>query len=218
MYFKKSICMILSLCTMVGGAFIAHCGVHAMPTKSVLNHLEDEDFSDRDRLVKVFKRTRDFIRIENKKDLGFYDNARERADSLAFNFFCYLCLKENTESFSDLVDKAIGLRDVSENNEDIMVVDYIFPQNADEFIERFGLELDEVTRVELSRRVHQWRPDTGCTLRVSERMRRQSERSYRRKPEREVQERLRDGIREYRDMRDYIDSDASEDYSDCESE
>lgn len=209
---------------MVGGAFIAHCGVHAMPTKSVLERLETddipkyEDFSEREDLTRIIKSAKDFIRTENKKDLSFYDNARERADSLAFSFFCYLCLKENAESFGDLVDKAIGMRDVPEHNEDIIVIDYIFPQNADEFTERFGLELDEIIRFELSKRIHQWRFDPGTILRVSESTTKYYlDQSRRRKPNRKFREQLKYGVSEYNGEGDGSSSD-TEDYSDCESE
>lgn len=221
MYFKKTICALLSLSMLAGGGLFTRSDTHALSTRKILERLETSKFSGLDTLGKIIKRTREFMRIESKKDLRFYEGARERADSLAFAFFCYLCICERNNkervlgervAFGDIVNKVIGQRDESERKEDIQVLSEAFPENPDEFLKRFGIELDNGICTELLKLIITWdtKPDLGPT--VYWHRKRFLDRSQERKPERAVRDKMIQGMREYFDDEyDFSDTSSGDD-------
>lgn len=221
MSLKKATCMALSLCMITGGGIISKSSVNAHPTRAIVRNFELEGFSEYERVAKIFHRTKYFINKEHQ-NTKFYDFSPRRLDSLAFCYFCYLAMMEDNEEINSLVNRAVGMRDDIENAEDINVIDSIFPTNADEFARRFGISLNETVRLEVSKRIHQWRPDTKTVSPLARCRRSRSERPFVRKPSRELLEKFRDGLREYCDMIDsdmymfYSDSDSDTDSSDVE--
>ncbi len=225
MSLKKAICTALSLCMITGGGIVTKSSVHANSTREIVRYFEFEGLAECERVAKIFNRTKYFMSKEHH-NTKFYDHSLERLDSLAFCYFCYICMMEDNTEIKSLVNKAVGMRTREENEEDIDVIDVIFPTNSDEFLRRFGVKLEETIRSEVSARIHQWRPDTQSVPPMAKCHRSHSDRRFVRKPQKQIFEKIRDGISIYWDMNDpdtYIyysdsDTDTSTDMDSSDSE
>lgn len=198
MKFKKIICGLISLSFLLGTQLSAN----ALPMKRILEEMsKSERFGHSAALDKIKNRTMGFIIEERKKKLSFYDHAYERSDSLAFVFFCYLCICEDAEEDSAIIEAALnrarGNRSAKEHEEDMAVINDILPQNVAEFSERFGILLNEDKRFELSEILEKSLPK--ATSPVAEpwehrRVRLDDRRRGERKPDRNMREAMLDGI------------------------
>ncbi|MDO4199736.1 MAG: hypothetical protein Q4D57_03170 [Clostridia bacterium] len=212
MSLKKAICTALSLCMITGGGIVTKSSVHANSTRKIVQNFEFEGLAECERVAKIFNRTKYFINKEHH-NTKLYDFSLKRLDSLAFCYFCYLCMMEDNTEINSLVNRAVGMRIQDENEEDTHVIDIIFPTNADEFLRRFGIKLEETIRSEVSARIHQWRPDTQTVPPMEKYYRGRPDRRFVRKPRKQIFEKIRDGISIYWDMNDpdtyiyYSDSD-----------
>ena len=195
MKLKKFICGLLTLNMILGSG----ASVSAVPMKKILEEMDEMGYFEKDEaLNRIRERTLRFLQEERKKKLSFYDHASERSDSLAFAFFCYLCIcgGANASPYHEAaLNKACGGRSATEHLEDMAVINDILPQNTVEFAERFGVSLDERKRLELSDFVTRYTnrsvsPDlspVGRYTRASENRRRE------RKPDRRIRETMLEG-------------------------
>ena len=211
MRLKKFMCGLLSLNFLFGAA----TSTSAVPMKKILEEMDEMGYFEKDELLnKIRERTLKFLQEERKKKLSFYDHVYERSDSLAFAFFCYLCIREKSdiERYLEVaLNKACGSRSANEHKEDMAVINDILPNNVVEFAERFGVLLDEQKRLELSSFVAKntfrsvspdLSPVMGYRLTASEEARRKE-----RKPSRKLRETMLEGM-------ELAEGDYGDDYGD----